>query len=148
MIVRGSGQRFVTPPLQGPKLRPAPPRRCPVADDYKVGDVPITWHVSLKDERVTRITFVAGSVNFEELLGALVSKFGKPAISRSAVTQNAFGAKFDNRTAIWKRGGNQILAMQRFTNLNTSAVIFSTPDAVKQDALDELRRESKAASGL
>jgi len=25
MIVRGSGQRFVTPPLQGPKLRPAPP---------------------------------------------------------------------------------------------------------------------------
>jgi hypothetical protein len=124
-------------------------RRCgALADDFMIGEIPISWLVTLKDDRVTQIVFIAGAMNFDDLMLALVAKFGKPTRSTVGVVQNGFGAKFDSRTVTWNRGGGQVLAVQRFGNLAQSAVMFLTPEAAKQQTLDALRRASKAASGL
>jgi hypothetical protein len=113
-----------------------------------VGDIPITWLVTTKDDRVTQIAFVVGAMNFDELVLALVAKFGKPTTSKTAVVQNAFGAKFDDHTLTWKRTDGEVQAMQHIGSLTRSAVSFSTFEGARQAALDALRRASKAASGL
>ena len=44
-------------------------RRCDgLADDYRAGDIPITWLATVRDDRVTQIAFVVGAMNFDELV--------------------------------------------------------------------------------
>jgi hypothetical protein len=68
---------------------------------------PVEISVQERDKKVSQVNVTLDGRDyvdgfFEEDLQALTIKFGKPGYDRSAVVQNAFGAKYTDREVAWE----------------------------------------------
>lgn len=61
---------------------------------------------------------------FENVLEALVDKFGKPSKTTERTSQNAFGAKFSNNEFIWLRNMQSIDLEERYEDIDTSVLYY------------------------
>jgi hypothetical protein len=89
--------------------------------------------VTIQADRVVSVSIVnIDSSEFDSVVGALVSKFGKPTLKRAGVVSNMMGAKFDDLTVDWAGKGWQIHARKRADSVTKSEVLMFTTKYTQQ----------------
>lgn len=92
--------------------------------------------VTIRDNHVTEIAVSnIDPDGFAGVESALRKKFGKPGMDRGGYVTNALGARFDDRTLVWKGRGWQLQAKKRAGKVNESTVqLFSDLEADRANA--------------
>lgn len=75
-----------------------------------------------------RIALTVDRRSFGVVLPNLVAKFGRPTANQRSVSQNAMGAKFEERVYLWRRKGGLELTAFTAQNYDTASISFSTPE--------------------
>lgn len=80
-----------------------------------------------KSGTLQRMSFYIDSDQFDGVFLALVEKLGNPQSLKQPTVQNAFGAKFQDLVAIWRRkNGLELMAHKFGVDREKSVIIFTT----------------------
>lgn len=98
-----------------------------------------------KTQKLGLIIVMFDSNNFESILASFIEKYGKPSSQSQKEVSNVMGAKFSNKTAMWRNSLSSIIIEERGSNINTGSVQY-THTAINEDILKETSDKAKKNS--
>lgn len=119
-----------------------------VAKTASYANKPARLRAQFRDDKMSEATASFVPVNYEAIVEALVTRFGRPASKRSEVVQNKMGATFQNETSLWNVGGDQIIAMKYGSDLTRGFVNIKDQQEVARLKEGEEKRRKSAPSDL
>jgi hypothetical protein len=82
---------------------------------------------------------------YQRILGALVTKYGKPDDTKTEEVQNKMGAKFDNEISSWNVSGVTLTINKYGDDLTKSSVLYSLDSSI-QDMAERRKKENEATA--
>jgi hypothetical protein len=98
--------------------------------------------------KLSSIYFSISSKTFDKASTALVDAYGKPTSDVTSMVSNRMGAQFENRRLTWSSTSGQISITRYVGDLDTSSVMYLSPEGVEEAAKEENARRKKAAGDL
>jgi len=89
--------------------------------------------------RLFRISFGTLMTNWDQVLNAYTTKFGKPQEIKNQVVQNSFGATFPKITATWANKESSITLEQRKRTLRGMKIVYLY-DTLARPFLDRMKQ--------
>lgn len=113
--------------------------------------VPATGiNVGIYDDRVESV-YVGGvsADDFDEVLSALIAKYGPPSEDVPSVVENRMGTEFDNRTVRWiDAQGTTMQAVKRGGSVDSSSVMLLSAGLESMHEARSKRKAEEAADDL
>lgn len=107
-------------------------------------------HVSVHIDggRLHRVSVILEPQSFDDVLAALIQKYGPPTSESSSELSNAMGAKFRDVVAQWvAKDGSTVYAQKYVGDILTSAVALDSA-AANKEMMDRAQRRGPKASDL
>jgi len=100
------------------------------------------------EDKLASVHVYVFATDFEDVLRALLDRFGKPDSLENMIVKNRMGAEFQNVVALWKRG-DVILKAERFgSDLTESLVSYQTTWGIEEFKKRRDPQRGKAASDM
>lgn len=90
-----------------------------------------SWRFYGRENKLHAILLTFDPENFIEISKALTAKYGAPKIS-SQTLSNRMNAKFENVTAVWRRGTQTLTATRFAGDIETSSLVLEDSKLRKQ----------------
>jgi hypothetical protein len=95
-----------------------------------------------------RVAIFFGSNGFDAVVAAGVERYGPPNEDRASEVQTNAGAKLQNRTVTWVRGGNLLRITKYGSTVTTSFAHISTEEYWARAQEKDKERAKKAAKDM
>lgn len=104
------------------------------------------WQVTLQNGRSVAVHVTLPSGEFDQVKASMVERFGKPVAQESSVVSNRMGAKFDQASYSWTKGGSTIVIKKRGAQVDEMLVSLTSATALREFAAGreaEIRKGAK-----
>lgn len=129
--------------------RPAPTAKRDVSALNTLAGKPVReWKFEFRNDMLERVLVIMRSDDFADLVAALSVKHGAPAAATKSELQNAFGAKFDQHTIVWRSDGHKLYAFRFLGSRDTSALVLTSEEAEGRSRADAQRERHQRAKVL
>ena len=106
--------------------------------------IPSSLQVFLINKNVEGVTFDFSMLKFDEASNALINKYGKPTTRIERTVSNAFGAKFDSVSMVWKFSNGHVTLSTRANEIDKGSVIISTSE---KESFEKSQKEATEKQG-
>jgi hypothetical protein len=138
----------------GPSYAQRPPGICaltdPTAKLVLLTGIPIPsvgrGAAHLHNGAVSMVTLMHPSTAYDNMLGILIERYGKPHQMETSVVTNLAGARLTSRQATWRGSRTLIVAHERIGNVTEGAVFFSDVELAAQERA-ATAADTKATAG-
>jgi hypothetical protein len=105
-----------------------------------------TWQIILQDGKCAAVHVILPTEEFHLVKASMVERFGKPAAHELSIVTNRMGAKFDQATYRWTRGGSTVVIKQRGAKVDEMLVSLTSAASIREFAAGheaEIRKGAK-----
>lgn len=104
------------------------------------------WTVNFIGSQIGSIGGVFKSGSFLSIRDSLIAKFGRPSSVKTSAVSNAHGAKFEQITVEWRRGGSLLMIQRYASTIDDGVFLLASDRYIKRSAqidAEKTRRRSK-----
>jgi hypothetical protein len=94
------------------------------------------------EPRLFRMLFDTNALAYEEIVGSLTAKFGKPRVVDPSIVQNRMGASFNSESRMWSNSVSSVTAFERSERIDSMALLYELEDYAK--FFDEAQAKQRA----